>query len=78
MVLEVLASAIRQQKEIKASFFFFKDFIYLTERNTAREGTQAEGMVVGEAGFLLSREPDVGLDPRPLGSDLGRRQMLND
>jgi len=22
----------------------------------------------GEAGFLLSREPDVGLDPRTLGS----------
>ena len=40
----------------------------MTERNTAREGTQAEGMVAGEAGFLPSREPDAGLDPRTLGS----------
>ena len=59
-------------------FVFFKDFIYLTGRNTAREGTQAEGMVAGEAGFPRSREPDAGLDPRPPGSDLGRRQTLND
>ena len=50
-------------------FFFFKDFfIYLTERNTAREGTQAEGMVAGEAGFPPGKEPDVGLHPRTLGS----------
>jgi len=39
----------------------------LTERDTAREGTQAEGVGEGEAGFLPSREPDVGLDPRTLG-----------
>jgi len=50
-------------------FFFFKDFIYLTE--TARAGTQAGGVGEGEAGFPLSREPDVGLN-------LSRRQMLND
>jgi len=50
---------------------FFKDFIYLTERDTAREGTQAGGVGEGEAGFPLSREPDVGLN-------LSRRQMLND
>ena len=31
----------------------------------------------GEAGFLLSREPDVGLDPRTPGSDLSQRQKLN-
>jgi len=37
-------------------------------RDTAREGTQAGGVGEGEAGFLLSREPDVGLDPRTLGS----------
>jgi len=48
--------------------FVFKDFIYLTERDTTREGTQAGGMGEGEAGFLQSREPDVGLDPRTLGS----------
>ena len=47
---------------------FFKKilFIYLTES----EHKQAERQVVGEAeaGFLLSREPDVGLGPRSLGS----------
>jgi len=33
-----------------------------------REGTQAGGGGEGEAGFPLSREPNVGLDPRTLGS----------
>ena len=42
---------------------FFKDlFIYLTERERSQVGREAE------AGSLLSREPDVGLDPRTLGS----------
>jgi len=40
----------------------------LTERETAREGTQAGGVGEGEAGSWLSREPDAGLDPRSLGS----------
>jgi len=40
----------------------------LTERDTAREGTQAGGVGEGEAGFPPSREPDAGLDPRTLGS----------
>jgi len=40
----------------------------LTERDTAREGTQAGGVGEGEAGFLLSGEPDAELDPRTLGS----------
>jgi len=40
----------------------------LTGRDTAREGTQAEGVGEGEAGFPQSREPNVGLDPRTLGS----------
>ena len=49
--------------------FFLKIlFIYLTGRDTAREGTQARGVGEGEAGFPLSREPDAGLDPRTLGS----------
>ena len=50
---------------ILTSFLFF---IYLTERDTEREGTQAGGVGEGEAGFPLSKEPDVGLDPRTLGS----------
>jgi len=44
--------------------FVFKDFlfIYLTERDTAREGAQAGGVGEGEAGSL-----DAGLDPRTPG-----------
>jgi len=42
----------------------------LTERegDTVREGTQAGGVGKGEAGFLWSREPHAGLDPRTSGS----------
>jgi len=39
----------------------------LTERDTARDGTQAGGVGEGEAGFLLNRELHAGLDPRTLG-----------
>jgi len=39
----------------------------LTERDIAKEGTQAGGVGLGEADFLRSREPDVGLDPGTLG-----------
>jgi len=52
------------------SFVFFLRFlfIYLTKRDTTREGTQAGGVGEGEAGLPRSREPDAGLDPRTLGS----------
>jgi len=40
----------------------------LTERDTAREGTQAAGVREGEVGFPRSRESDVGLNHRTLGS----------
>jgi len=40
----------------------------LTDREKAREGTQAGGVGEGEGGFPLSREPDAGLDPGTLGS----------
>jgi len=50
------------------SFFKFLLFIYLTQREIARAGTQAGGVGEEEAGFLLSREPDAGLDPRSLRS----------
>ena len=47
-------------------YLFFKKilFIYLTER--AQAGGVAEGE--GEAGSLLSKDPDVGPDPWNLGS----------
>ena len=47
--------------------FIFKIlFIYLTERDHKQAERQAEREE--EAGSLLSREPDAGLDPRTLGS----------
>ena len=48
--------------------FFFKDFIYVFDRERVSEheqGRQAEGG--GEAGSLLSKEPDVRLNPRTPG-----------
>jgi len=38
----------------------------VTETQRERE-PQAGGVGEGEAGFLRSREPSVGLDPRTLG-----------
>jgi len=60
----------RDEHSILFYFNFFKDFVYLfdRERETAREGTQAGRVGEGEAGFLQSREPDAGLHPRTLGS----------
>jgi len=54
-------------KTTKDLFFLKILFIYLTERDTVRAGSQAGGVGEGEAGFLLSREPNAGLDPRTLG-----------
>ena len=52
--------------EVTFVFFFFKDFIYVTERQPAREGTQQES---GRGrSRLIAEEPDVGLDPRTPGS----------
>jgi len=50
----------------------------LTERDTAREGTQAGGVGEGEAGFPLSREPDGrarSQDPGIVTGAEGRRLM---
>jgi len=53
--------------EKQSKNIFFKDFIYLFDRVHAQAGRwQAEGD--GEAGSPLSREPNIGLDPRMLGS----------
>jgi len=45
-------------------------FIYLREKERERTLTRAQvgGGAEGEAGSPLSWEPDVGLDPRTLGS----------
>lgn len=47
---------------------FFKDFIYLSEREAAHVHKQAEWQAEAEreAGSLLSRGPDVGLHLRTL------------
>ena len=49
--------------------YFFKDFIYLFDRYRSQVGREAGGAGWGwEEGSLLSRETDVGLDPRTLES----------
>jgi len=49
---------------VSCFFFFLKDFIHLFESESFGGGrTEGEG----EADFLLSREPNAGLDPRTLG-----------
>ena len=49
-------------------YFFFKDFIYLFDRERAQVGREAGREREREAGSLLSRELDMGLDPRTQGS----------
>ena len=50
-------------------FSFFKDFIYLLERESeVQAGRAAEGE--GVAGSPLVREADMGLDPGPWNRDL--------
>ena len=48
--------------------FFFKDFIYLFDRERLQVGREAGREREEEAGSLLSRQLDVGLDPRTLRS----------
>ena len=45
-------------------FLFFKYFIYFLERERVGAGAKKEG----EADSQLSREPDVGLNPRTVES----------
>ena len=47
---------------------FLKDFIYLFDRQRSQVGREAGREREGEADSLLTREPDVGLDPSTLGS----------
>jgi len=47
---------------------FLRFYLFIWQRQTAREGTQAGGLREGEVGFPLSREPNAGLDPRTLGT----------
>ena len=51
-----------------SSFIFLKDFIYLFDRQRSQVDRDTSREREGEAGFPLSREPDVGLDPRTLRS----------
>ena len=45
-------------------YIYFKIFIYLRERKQERAWAGGEAEEEGEANFPLSREPDVGLNPR--------------
>ena len=48
--------------------YFFKDFIYLFDRETtSKRGNTSRGSGRGRS-RLPAEEPDVGLDPRMLGS----------
>ena len=55
---------------MSTQFYFLKYFIYLFDRTRESEHKQREWHAEGEgeAGSLLSREPNVGLNPRTLGS----------
>ena len=62
-------------QKISLFYLFLKDFIYLSiyllfDRLRKRERKQGEWRAEkeGEADSLLSRKPDVGLDPRAPGS----------
>ena len=49
----------------RPSFFVVvKDFIYLFVRKSEHRQTERQAEAEGEAGSLLSKEPDVGLDTR--------------
>ena len=65
-------------------FFFFKDFIYLTEREREYPHKQGEqhrergrGGERGEVNSLLSREFPQGSIPGPWDHDLNQRRTLN-
>ena len=45
-----------------------KIFYYLLTEREREKHKQVKQQAEREAGFPLSREPDVGLDPRTLGS----------
>ena len=50
---------------------FFKDFVYLFDRERERETdntSRGRGTGRGRKNSLLNRESDVGLNPRTLGS----------
>ena len=47
-------------------FLSLKIYVFEREKEHERGGTEGEGK--GEAGSLLSGEPDLGLDPRTSGS----------
>ena len=51
-------------------FFIFVKTLFIWQRERETEDTQTGGAAEGEreAASPLSREPDVGLDPRVLGS----------
>jgi len=58
-------------------FVFFKDFIYLFDRGTAREGTQAGGVGEGEAASRGAGSPMQGSIPASWDHYLSQRQTFN-
>jgi len=66
-VIPLLGIYLKNTKTLIFFHIFKRFFIYSFEREREhKQGVGAEGE--GEADALLSREPDVELDPRTLGS----------
>ena len=57
------------------TLLFFLRFIYLREKESKTRVGRAEGEE--EADSPLSREPNMGLNPRPGDLDLRQRQTFN-
>ena len=57
-------------------FFFFLIF-YLFEREKENAGEREHTQGEEEADSLLSRKPNVKLDPRTRDHDLSQKQMVN-
>ena len=54
-------------RDLRDVGFFFKDFIYLRERDRQHEREPKQGSGRGRS-RLIAEEPDVGLDPITPGS----------
>ena len=57
-----------QLLDFRVTLFFFKDFIYLFDRETARERGNTAGEWERKKQAPRAEEPDVGLDPGTPGS----------
>ena len=64
----LLNTRVRMELQTQATFFFKILFICQRASESKHRQTEWKAESDGEAGSLRSKEPDVGLDPRTLGS----------